>query len=72
MSVEESSTLSARQELEIQIQEIDQKFKSYLSRDIYSSIIQSDENLEIAQILNKREWVKPILFYQIEELLLCH
>lgn len=51
---------------------MDQKLKSHLSEDIYSSIIQSDDNWEIAQILNKRERVRPIWFYQIEELLLCH
>lgn len=86
MSVKQSSAVPAFQELQIQTgpgkcppgeaspasQEVDQKSKSYLYKDIYSSMIQSDDNLETAQLPNKRRLVKQTLFYQIEEILLCH
>lgn len=54
------------------LQKIGQKLKSYLYKDIYSSVIHRDENLEIAQMLNKRGLVKQILFHQSDEILLCY
>lgn len=39
------------------LQETGQKLKSYLYKGIYSSMIQSDENLKIAQMPNKKELV---------------
>jgi len=55
-----------------QLQEICQKFKSYLDKDIYSRVIQSVKSLKIAQMPNKRELVKQTLCYQIDEILLYH
>ena len=55
-----------------QLQEICQKLKSYLDKDIYSRVIQSVKSLEIAQMPNKRELVKQTLCYQIDEILLYH
>ena len=39
---------------------------------IFIAVIQSDENLRIAQMPNKRELVKQTLHYQIDEILLYH
>ena len=52
--------------------EIGQKLKSHLFKDIYTSVIQSDENLEIAQMPNKGGLVKQTLLYKIDEVLLHH
>ena len=40
------------------LQEIGQKLENHLYKDIYSSVIQSNENLEIAQMPNKGGLVK--------------
>lgn len=52
------------------IQEVAQKLKNYLYKDIYSSMIPSEDDLEIAQMRNKRGLVMQTLFYQIEGILL--
>lgn len=54
------------------IQEVGQKLKNYLYKDIYSSMILSEEDLEIAQMPNKRGLVTQTWFYQIEGILLFH
>lgn len=47
----------------ISIQEVGQKLKNYLYKDIYSSMIPSEDNLEIAQMPNKRGLVTQTLFF---------
>lgn len=54
------------------LQEIGQKLKSHLYKDIYSSVIQSDENLEIAHMPNQKVSLKQSLLYQADETLLHH
>lgn len=54
------------------IQEVGQKLKNYLYKDIDSSMIPSEEDLEIAQMPNKRGLVTQTWFYQIEGILLFH
>ena len=54
------------------LQEIGQKLKSHLYKDIYSCVIQNDENLEIAHMPNQTGSVKQSLLCQTNETLLHH
>lgn len=54
------------------IPEVGEKLKNYLYKDSYSSMIPSEDNLEMAQMPNKRGLVTQTSFYQMEGILLLH